>query len=161
MLHEKIDKLIAETMKSGDKKTLEVLRMIKTEFTYSEKNTKKPVDDISEVAILNNMVSVREKTIEKEEENAIKCGRTEYIEKLKSDIAIIKTFIPAQPKEEDIKVYAEEVLSSYIEEKGASYALSMGDMKPLMARVSEKYQSNLVGKVVSKLLNAQIQASKK
>ena len=61
MIQEKLNELIKEAMKSGDKIRLETLRAIKTaEMEYRTAKNAKPLDESAEIGILRKMVSQRE-----------------------------------------------------------------------------------------------------
>ena len=62
MLHNEIDKLIADAMKSQDAVKLKTLRMIKSEFVKKEKDGI-VLTDVVESNILTKMVSQREDAI--------------------------------------------------------------------------------------------------
>lgn len=146
MLHKDINKLIAEAMKNKNNELLNVLRLIKSEFTKAEKDGIS-LDEVSESKILLKMASQREDSIKQYMEG----NRQDLVENEQKELDIIKEYIPKQPTEEEIVEYTSATITAYKVAKEEGYKLSMKDMKPILNIVQEKYPS-VNGKIVSQTL---------
>jgi uncharacterized protein YqeY len=145
MIKQKLDELIAEATKSGEKDKVAVLRSIKNEFTSFEKdetNVKKgkKLDDATEVNILLKMKSQREDSITQFKA----AGRNDLAEKENKELEILKEYIPEQPSDDAIRAYAEEICKEVKPE-------SMRDTGVVLRKVKEKYPS-ASGKIVSEVV---------
>lgn len=147
MISNKIDEMIASALKNRDTDLLNVLKLIKTEFVNAIHN-KVELNEINEVKILLKMASQREDSIQQ----YINGGRNNLAEAEKKELEIIKSYTPKQATDEEIVEYTSGVITAYKSSKEDGYALSMKDMKPIMATVKEKYP-NANGKIVSVTLN--------
>lgn len=149
MLTEKLNSLIAEAMKAGDKDRTEVLRLIKTALVNVEKSGVKLTED-TELKALMKMVSQREESIKQYTE----AGRDELAQQEAYEIGVIKEFIPEQPSDDEVNGYIDMVIAEYRATHDES--LSMKDMKPIMDIVKAQYNLPTVGKLVSARVKAQI-----
>lgn len=149
MLTEKLNSLIAEAMKAGDKERTEVLRLIKTALVNVEKSGVKLTED-TELKALMKMVSQREESIKQYTE----AGRDELAQQEAYEIGVIKEFIPEQPSDDEVNGYIDLIIAEY--RATHDEPLSMKDMKPIMDLVKAKYNLPTVGKLVSNRVKAQI-----
>lgn len=149
MLTEKLNSLIAEAMKAGDKERTEVLRLIKTALVNVEKSGVKLTED-TELKTLMKMVSQREESIKQYTE----AGRDELAQQEAYEIGVIKEFIPEQPSDDEVNGYIDLVIAEYRATHDES--LSMKDMKPIMDIVKAQYNLPTIGKLVSTRVKAQI-----
>lgn len=146
MLHTKLDKLIADAMKSKDEVTLAVLRSIKTEFVRKEKDGA-TLDEKTEANILTKMVAQREDSIEQFKNG----NRHDLAAAEQNELTVLKQFAPKEVSEEEIVRKTEEVITSL----GDDYALSMKDMRTIMAKVQETYPT-ANGKIISMVIKNKI-----
>lgn len=146
MLHTKLDKLIADAMKSKDEVTLAVLRSIKTEFVRKEKDGA-TLDEKTEANILTKMVAQREDSIEQFKNG----NRHDLATAEQNELTVLKQFAPKEVSEEEIVRKTEEVITSL----GDDYALSMKDMRTIMAKVQETYPT-ANGKIISMVIKNKI-----
>ena len=140
-----------EAMKNKNASELKTLRLIKAELTKAEKDGI-ALNDLSIFKILNKMVSQREESYKQYMD-----GKREDLAIIeKEEIDIIKTFIPAQPSDEEIINKVKEVVAEYISLQGADFKLSMKDMKPILSKVQEVYPTangKLVADVIKSAIN--------
>lgn len=146
MLNKEINSYLSNAMLNKDKELLNILRLIKSEFTKAEKDGI-ILDEITETKILMKMVSQREDSIKQ----YIIGNRQDLVENEQRELNIIKGYIPKQPTEEEIIEYTSAIINTYKVTKEEGYKLSMKDMKPILNIVQEKYPS-VNGKIVSKVL---------
>ena len=141
MLREKLNDLIKEAMMSHDHARLEVVRSIKTAFTNFEKEGKE-LTDADEIKLMNKMVSQRKDSIEQYKQG----GRPDLVEKEMGELAILESFMPKQPSEEEIAELTKGVIKTYEIETGRK--VEMRDMKTILSIVQQTYPS-ASGKTVS------------
>lgn len=128
MLREKLTKELVAAMKAHDKVLSYVLKMIKAEFQKFETSKdfkEENFTELKEIAILQKM----EKSWIEELEMFTAAGRD--TSELKQQIAVLRTFIPLQVPDEDIKSI---IIDSGIEPKPQN-------MKAIMDAVHAKYPS--------------------
>ena len=107
MIQEKLNELIKEAMKSGNKIRLETLRAIKTaEMEYRTAKNAKPLDDTAEVGILRKMISQREDAAAE----YVRGGRQDLAEKELLEVEVIKEFLPAEISRDTIEAAAREII---------------------------------------------------
>lgn len=148
MLNKEINSLIKDAMLHNDKDLLNVLRLIKSEFTKSEKDGI-ILNEVTETKILMKMVSQREDAIKQYMEG----NRQDLVENEQKELDIIKEYIPKQPTEEEIVEFVSAIITAYKMSKEDGYKISMKDMKPILTIVQEKY-STVNGKIVAKVVQS-------
>ena len=148
MLSEKLNSLIAEAMKAGEKERTYVLRLIKTALVNVEKSGVKLTEDI-ELKTLMKMITQREDSIKQYTE----AKRVDLAEQEAYEISVIKEFVPEQPSDDEVNEYIDKAIADYKEAHGV---IAMKDMKPIMETVKAKYNLPTVGKLVSNRVKAQI-----
>lgn len=148
MLTEKLNSLIAEAMKAGEKERTDALRLIKTELVRVEKSGTPLTEDL-ELKTLMKMITQREESIKQYTD----AGRADLAEHEAYEIDIIKEFVPEQPSDDEVNAYIDTVIAEY---RATHESLSMKDMKPILDLVKAKYNLPTVGKLVSNRVKAQI-----
>ena len=114
MIRENIDKMIMEAVKTKESVKASVYRLIKNEFIkYSTAKNAKPLDDATEISILQKMVKQREESIEAYK----KGGREDLIVAELAEINVIKELLPEVPTKEDVINYVEYWYKDGIEKK--------------------------------------------
>lgn len=146
MLINTINDLIAKATISGDRPTLEVLKLIKCELVRAEKDGIKLTETV-EAKILLKMLAQREESASIYD----KAGRKDLADKEREEMVVIKKFAPAEPDENEISEHTLACIAAYKVVKPEGYNISMRDMKPILELVHEKYP-NASGKIVSKTL---------
>lgn len=141
MLHNEIDKLIADAMKSQNSVKLKTLRMIKSEFVKKEKDGI-TLTDVVESNILTKMVSQREEAIAQFKS----ANRTDLVESETLELEVLKSLAPKQATDEEIITEAESIIASM-------ETVSMKDMKNILAEVQKKYPT-ASGKIVSQVVKS-------
>lgn len=141
MLHNEIDKLIADAMKSQDSVKLKTLRMIKSEFVKREKDGI-VLTDVVESNILTKMVSQREEAIAQFKS----ANRTDLVESEALELEVLKSLAPKQATDEEIITETESIIANM-------ETVSMKDMKNILAEVQKKYPT-ASGKIVSQVVKA-------
>ena len=145
-MYEKINEDLKNAMKEKDTFKLSVLRMLKSALQLEQIAKKHELDDNEIAAVLKKQVKVRKDSLEEYK----KYDKTELVESLEKEIAILDAYLPEEMSESEIS----EIVKSAVEEIKPT---SMKDMGLVMKKVNEL----LVGKnadmsLVSKLVKEQI-----
>ena len=148
-MYEKINEDLKNAMKEKDTFKLSVLRMLKSALQLEQIAKKHELDDNEIAAVLKKQVKVRKDSLEEYK----KYGKTELVEYLEKEIAILDAYLPEEMSESEIS----EIVKSAVEEIKPT---SMKDMGLVMKKVNEL----LVGKnadmsLVSKLVKEQIMSN--
>jgi hypothetical protein len=143
MWREQIKKEAAEALKSGDKKKVEVLRFLVS--LIDKRGLQLPPDALTEAEEINVL---RKELRNKEEarEMFLKAGREDLVKEEDYEIEVVKTYLPKELSEEEIKGIVEKV----IEEKGKNFGAVMGETMKLVAG---KASGDAVAKVVKEKLS--------
>ena len=130
-LLDRIQKDMVEAMKARDELRLNALRMVKTALKKHEVDSMKPLDDASELQVLNTLIKQRREAADMFR----KGGRAELAEKEDKELAIIESFMPAAPSEEEV----EAAIAAALAETGITSLKQMGVvMKAVQAKLAGK-----------------------
>lgn len=148
-MYEKINEDLKNAMKEKDTFKLSVLRMLKSALQLEQIAKKHELDDNEIAAVLKKQVKVRKDSLEEYK----KYDKTELVESLEKEIAILEAYLPEEMSESEIS----EIVKSAVEEIKPT---SMKDMGLVMKKVNDL----LVGKnadmsLVSKLVKEQIMSN--
>ena len=139
MLHNEINGLIKEAMKSKDVARLNVLKLLKARFLEVEHSDTPTIDEARESKILMKV----ESEWNDEAEQYLKSGKhEEQYNKTMNDLKILSEFLPKAVSEEDIKDCIDSIVAEL------DHSVSMKDMKGIMAEVRAKYPT-ADGKIIS------------
>lgn len=144
---EKIENDLKESLKSGDKNRVSILRMVKSDVKYREIEKGAPLTDEDIQAILRTFSKKARESIDQ----FTKAGRDELAEKEKAELAVIQEYLPKQLGEEDVRKTVRDV----IDETGAAGVKDMGRvMKSVMAKLKGQADGRLVNNLVKEALEA-------
>jgi len=145
-LLEQIQKDMVAAMKGREEQKLGAIRMIKAALKKHEVDSMKPLDEQTEIQILNMLVKQR-----RESADAFRNGgRLELAEKEEAELKIVESYLPAAPTEEEI----EAAIAAGIAEAGATTAKQMGlVMKAAQAKLAGK---RVDGKALSDKVRAKL-----
>ncbi len=146
-MYEKINADLKEAMKSQDKFTLSVLRMLKSALQLEGISLKRDLTDQDVLMVIKKNVKQRKDSISEFE----KYHRQEEIENLEKEIQILQKYLPKELTEEQID---QEIESIFALENPSS----MKDMGKIMKALTEKIgavadMSLVSKKVKEKLMN--------
>lgn len=138
---ERIDLDLKNALKSGDKFTLSVLRMLKSEFIVeSRKGAFHELTDEEVLKVIKKQVKTRKDSIEEYK----KYNKLETVKELEHEVEVLNKYLPQEMSEEEIK----KVIDLVFEEVKPT---SMKDMGNLMKIISSKITNadmSLVSKIV-------------
>lgn len=144
-LKDKLNADLIAAMKSGDKLTVSVIRMVKSAVKYSEIDKKKELDEEGVSEVLLKEVKMRHDTIPEYE----KAGRNDDVATLNREIAILQQYLPEQLDDEMLA----EIVKEAVSEIGPITQKDMGKaMKLIMPRVKGRADGKRVSTILSGLL---------
>ena len=145
-LLERLQTEMVTAMKAKDEARLGTLRMMKTALKKHEVDSMKPLDEPTEMQILSMLIKQRREAADMFR----KGGREELATKEESELAMIETYLPAAPSEEEL----DRAVSEAIAEAGATSAKDMGKvMKAAQAKLTGK---RVDGKVLSEHVKSRL-----
>lgn len=148
MLREKIDSLIAESMKADDKFNVDMFRLVKAEYlkyNASKEAVKTPMNNAIEVNILKKMAKQRRESAELYGQG----GRTDLQTKELAEAEFIEAYLPQEATVEDI----EKAIDSATTEHGI--VLLQKNMGQIIKKVKELLP-NADGKLVADLVKKRL-----
>ena len=146
MLEEKLINDFRQAMKDKDTVKSSTLSFLRSQLKYVaiEKKAEK-LSDADVIPVIKKQIKQRQDSIEQFE----KGGRSDLVEKEKKELNILKSYLPAEMSEAEIKSLIEESLK---ESKAASIKDMGSVMKALMPKVGGKADSKLVSDLVRERL---------
>ena len=145
-LKEKLAQDLKDAMRDKDVIRKNVVQLIRSNILQIEKDNKLTLDDDGVLDVIAKQLKQRRDSLPDYE----KSGREDLISQLKTEMAILMEYLPAQLSREEL----EEIVKQAVAETGAS---SMKDMGRVMAAVMPKTKGRADGKeinsIVKNLLN--------
>ncbi len=132
-------------MKSGDKASLAVIRLINAAIKQKEVDERIELDDAAVIAVLDKMVKQRKDSVTQYEA----ANREDLAQVERDEIVVIERYIPAKMGEAEILA----AIESAIAETGATGPADMGKlMGPLKAKLAGQADMGQVSALVKKRL---------
>jgi uncharacterized protein YqeY len=145
-LLDRIQKDMVAAMKSKDEARLSAIRMIKTALKKLEDDSMKPLDEATEMQVLNSLIKQRTESAEMFR----KGGRPEMAEKEEAERTLIESYMPAPATPEEM----EEAIAAALAETQVTSAKQMGVvMKAAQAKLAGK---RVDGKALSEKVRARL-----
>ena len=142
MIQDQIDELIKSAMLNKQASALRAYRAVKTAFIeYKTAKNAKPLDEIAEINIIRKMISAREDAIQQ----FVAAGRSELAKEEKEEITYLKPMLPPEVSENDIRIYAESVIT----EKGMQ---NMGRYVKILKEEFPTADGKMIATIVKSLL---------
>lgn len=145
-LLDQIQKDLVAAMKGREELRLDALRMIKTALKKHEIDSMKPLDEATELQILNTLIKQR-----KEAADMFRKGnRPELADKEDAELKLIESYMPSAPTDEEI----DAAIAAAIAETGVTSLKQMGIvMKAAQAKLAGK---RVDGKVLSEQVRSKL-----
>lgn len=144
---EKITNDMISAMKSKDKETLDVIRMIKGAIQLEEINKKKKLDDDEIISIISKQIKMRRESIEEFK----KANRIDLIEKNEQEIEMLNRYLPVQLTFEEL----DNIIDAAIEKTEAKTQNDIGKlMKELIPLIKGKADMSKVNSIIKTKLGA-------
>ena len=144
-LKETLNNDIKSAMKTKDKETLAVLRMIKTAVQAAEIDKKEELNAEEELTILAREAKQRRESLAE----FVKAGRDELVAKTEAEIEIVERYLPKQLSVEEVK----EVIATVAEKIGATTQKEFGK---LMGAVMQELKGKADGNVIKEQVKAHL-----
>ena len=144
-LKETLNNDIKSAMKTKDKETLAVLRMIKTAVQAAEIDKKEELNAEEELTILAREAKQRRESLAE----FVKAGRDELVAKTEAEIEIVERYLPKQLSVEEVK----EVIATVAEKVGATTQKEFGK---LMGAVMQELKGKADGNVIKEQVKAHL-----
>ena len=130
-LLDRIQTDMVAAMKSKEEARLNALRMIKTALKKLEVDSMKPLDENTELQVLNTLIKQRRESVDMFR----KGNRPELAEKEEAELKLIESYMPAAPTDDEI----DAAISAALTETGVTSAKQMGVvMKAAQAKLAGK-----------------------
>lgn len=147
-LLERIQRDMVDAMKARDEARLSAVRMIKAALKKHEVDTMKPLEEASEIQILNSLIKQRREAADMFR----KGGRPDQADKEEAELKLIESYMPAAPSDAEV----DDAIAAAVTETGVTSLKQMGVvMKAAQARLagrrvdgkalSDKVRSKLAG----------------
>ncbi|MDP8213252.1 MAG: GatB/YqeY domain-containing protein [Candidatus Zapsychrus exili] len=142
MIEERISKDYVDAMKQRDSLRSSTLNFLRAQIknVLIDKKAEK-LEDVDVIVVIKKQIKQRQDSISQFKD----ANRDDLVEKETKELNILKTYLPEELPEEEIKTLVTEA----IEEVGAS---SMKDMGRVMKIIAEKVQGRADNKLVSELV---------
>jgi hypothetical protein len=145
-LLEQIQKDMVAAMKGREEDRLSALRMIKTALKKHEVDSMKPLDEPTELQLLNTLVKQRRESADMFR----KGGRPELADKEEAELKLIESYMPSAPTEAEV----DAAIAGAMSETGITSLKQMGlVMKAAQAKLAGK---RVDGKALSDRVRAKL-----
>lgn len=144
-LLEQITADMTSAMKSQDKFTLSVLRMLKSALQMEKISKMHDLNDDEVIAVVKRQVKQRKDSITEYE----KFNKTEEVENLNKEIEVMSKYLPAELTEEELSKIIDEAFNEVKPE-------SVKDMGKVMKYVTEKAGNRADMGTVSKMVKERL-----
>ena len=131
---------LVAAMKSQDKETLSVIRMVKGAMQMQELDKKAPLTDDEVIGVIAKEIKTRKESIIEFE----KGGRTDLIEKTNKEIEILNKYMPEQLSEDEVMAIIDEAFNT-LNPTASDMGKVMGYITP---KVKGKADLSMVSRIV-------------
>jgi len=146
-IDKKLDIEMKEAAKAKNKVKLSTIRLIKSALHNKEIDLKKKLEETEILQTFASMVKQRNDSIEQ----FTKGDRADLVEREQQEIEIIKSFMPDQMSEEEIRAE----IAAAVQKVGATAVKDMGKvMKELMPKIMGKADGKVVSEMVKETLSS-------
>ena len=145
-LRKKIYDDMVDAMKSKDKETLSVLRMVKGSIQLEEINKKKELEDDDVIAVISKQIKTRkDANLEFEKGN-----RQDLIDKNNAEISILNRYMPEQLDSSEV----ESIITEAMNRLEITTQKQMGLlMKDIMPKLKGRADMSVVNELIRNKLN--------
>lgn len=145
-LLEQIQKDMVAAMKAKDEARLGTVRMIKAALKKHEVDSMKPLDEATELQVMNTLIKQRREAAELYR----KGNRPDLAEKEEAELRLIEAYLPAAPSADEMSTAVEQAIA----ETGATSAKQMGQVvKAAQAKLSGK---RVDGRALSEMVKVRL-----
>lgn len=149
MLHEQLNKDYVTAMKARDTVRSATLNFLRAQIKNVVIDKKVEIlDDESVITVIKKQIKQRQDSIEQFD----KAGRQELVDKEKAEMAILKSYLPAELTEDELKAMVKDAIKEV-------QASSVKDMGRVIKAVQEKTKGSADNRVVSEIVKAALMSS--
>lgn len=142
----KLETALLDAMRSRDNVAKNTLRLALTNIKLAEVEKRGPLDETKLIAIIQKEIKSRQETIQIAEE----VNRLEIVDETKSEISVLKKFLPKQLDDNEILELARTIIS----ETEAESIRDMGKvMKEILPRIKGRAPNDNVSRIIKNLLS--------
>lgn len=123
-------------MKSGDKDTLGVIRLVNAAIKQKEIDERITLDDAQVIAVLDKMVKQRKDSVTQ----YAQAGREDLAKVEQAEIGVIQRYLPAKLGEAEVLAAIEGAIAQTGASGSADMGKLMGVLKPLLAGQADMSQ---------------------
>ena len=145
-LKEKLQEDLKSSMKNKDTVRKSVVTLIRASIKQYEVDNRVELGGDEIIDIISKQLKQRNDALEE----FAKANREDLVKETESEIEVLKEYLPQQLSEEELN----EIVKSTISEVGAT---SMKDMGKIMAAIKPKTKGRADGKLINKLVKANLQ----
>ena len=144
-LTEKIRADLTAAMKAQEKDRLSTIRMLQSALKNEQINVGHELSDEEAMSVIRKAVKQRQDSIEQ----YTNAGRTELADKERSEMDLLKAYLPAELSEEELESGLREIIAS----TGAQSKKDLGKvMKEATARFKGRADGKKIQEIVARLL---------
>lgn len=144
-MKDKIQKDLIQSMKSGSKQDVEILRFIISLIKQEEKDKNKDFNDSEVIQVLKKAVKKNQDAFDQ----FSKAGRNDLAEKEQAEINIITKYLPNELSESEITSLVQSIISEVD-------AKDQKDMGKVMSKIKENHSDNVDMSLVSKIVKSSL-----
>ena len=147
-MKDKIQKDLIESMKSGSKKDVEILRFITSLIKKEEKDKNKDFNDTEVIQVLKKAIKRNQDAFNQ----FSKAGRNDLAEKEQMEIDIISRYLPSELSESAVEDLVRKVISEV-------RARDQKDIGKVMAHIKQNHADSVDMGLASKLVKTILSAN--
>lgn len=140
-LTEKIRADLTAAMKAQEKERLSVIRMLQSAIKNEQINTGHELSDDEALAVIRKAVKQRQDSIEQ----YTSAGRAELAEKERSEMELLKTYMPPELSDDELEAGLREIIS-------ATGAQSKKDLGKVMKEATARFRGRADGRKVQEMV---------
>ena len=145
-LKPKLQEDLKTSMKNKDTLRKSVITLIRSSIKQVEVDKRIELNDDDVIDIISKQLKQRNDSLEQ----FLDAGREDLVEETRSEIEVLKEYLPQQLSEEELN----EIVKQTISEVGAT---SMKDMGKIMSVIKPKTKGRADGKLINKLVKENLQ----
>lgn len=145
-LKQKLQEDLKTSMKNKDTLRKSVITLIRSSIKQVEVDKRIELNDDDVIDIISKQLKQRNDSLEQ----FLDAGREDLVEETRSEIEVLKEYLPQQLSEEELN----EIVKQTISELGAT---SMKDMGKIMSVIKPKTKGRADGKLINKLVKENLQ----
>jgi hypothetical protein len=141
-LTEKVRADLTAAMKAQAKERLSVIRMLQSALKNEQINLGHELSDEEAMSVIRKSVKQRQDSIEQ----YANAGRNELADKERSEMEILKSYLPAEMSEEELESGLREIVA-------ATGAQSKKDLGKVMKEATARYKGRADGKKIQEIVS--------